>query len=234
MSSLHTRFLEPKDVPALLALEHAKWEPNQAADADALLQRIAAHPELCVGTFCANTGKALASLFLRPVNAAMFTAPVQWKESATPSTLLTSFVPPTRSLFGISLSSIKPAAVDAIFAFIYPHLLKAGWRDVYLGSPIPGYRSMLAKRPEMNVWEYVHAKRGLRRAEPLDPQLCYYYRKGFRQIVSIQRNYFPHVDSLDYGVIIKCTIPLSRPVALWRAMPMRVLKGLSKVALRFV
>lgn len=229
----HARFLEPKDIPALLDLERSKWESHQAASADALRQRISTHPELCVGAFCSASGKALASLFLRPANAAMFTAPIQWKDTANPVARHTAFFSPTRSLFGISLSSVDASAVDAIFEFIYPRLLRGGWRDVYLGSPIPGYRKALVRRPGLSVWEYVHAKRSLRRAEPLDPQLCYYYRKGFRQIVSIQRDYFPHDESLDYGVILRGVIPLAHTTALWRAMPRPVLTGLSKILFRF-
>ena len=75
MSAFQTRFLEPKDIPALMALEHSKWESDQAASSTMILERIRAYPELCIGTFCLHTGKAMASLFMRPVDPAMFTAP---------------------------------------------------------------------------------------------------------------------------------------------------------------
>lgn len=225
MSELHTRFLTADDIPALLALESAKWEANQAACAEMLKHRITAYPGLCVGAFCARTGSALASLFLRPVTPAMFTAPLRWRDSAA----LDGTGGDTRSLFGLSLSSTKPQAVEAIFAFLYPYLLKGGWRDIYLGSPIPGLRKALERNAGLPVWQYVHAKRRRSSDEPADPQLAYYYRKGFRQIVSIHKDYFPHAASLDYGVILRGQIPLARPAKLWRATPLPLLKGLSRV-----
>jgi hypothetical protein len=233
MLKLEARFLQPADVPAILALEHAKWEPHQAADADTLRQRIASWPQLAVGAFCTSTGRALASLFLRPTDPAMFTAPVRWSDSAAPDAPLPERALAARSLFGISMSSIDPKAVDAIFRFFYPHLLKAGWRDIYLGSPIPGFRKARERNPGLSVWQYVHAKRPGRHVEPLDPQLRYYHRKGFRRIVSIQKDYFPHAASLDYGVIVRCTIPLSRPAPLWQGMPFPLLQGLSGMLYRF-
>lgn len=225
MSTLHTRFLTADDIPALLALESVKWEADQAACAEVLKRRIETYPELCVGAFCARSGSALASLFLRPVTPTMFTAPVRWKDSAAVDGTGGC---DTRSLFGLSLSSTKPQAVEAIFAFLYPYLLKGGWRDIYLGSPIPGLRKALQRNAALPVWQYVHAKRRRRSDEPADPQLAYYYRKGFRQIVSIHKDYFPHAASLDYGVILRGSIPLARSSMLWRATPLPLLKGLSR------
>nr|WP_298138348.1 hypothetical protein [uncultured Pseudomonas sp.] len=225
MNELHARFLTVDDIPALLALESAKWDANQAACAEMLKRRIAAHPMLCVGAFCAHSGRALASLFLRPVAPAIFTAPLQWMDCAA----MDGASDNTGSLFGVSLSSTKPQAVEAIFAFIYPYLLKGGWREIYLGSPIPGLRKALQRNVALPVWQYVHAKRRGCSDEPADPQLAYYYRKGFRQIVSIHENYFPHAASLDYGVILRGPIPLARPGMLWRATPLPLLKGLARV-----
>lgn len=225
MSTLHVRFLSADDIPALLALESAKWEANQAASAEMLERRIATYPELCVGAFCTDSGSAVASLFLRPVAPAMFTAPVQWSDS---SAMDQASICSTASLFGLSLSSTKPQAVEAIFAFLYPYLLKGGWRDIYLGSPIPGLRKALQRNAALPVWRYVHAKRRKCGDEPADPQLAYYYRKGFRQIVSIHKDYFPHAASLDYGVILRGSIPLARSSMLWRATPLPLLKGLSR------
>lgn len=226
MSAVLTRFLEPEDIPALIALEQSKWEPHQAADGTVMLERILAHPELCIGTFCLHTGQALASLFMRPVVPAMFTAPTSWAIAAdvkaSPCTN-----DPSRSLFGISLSSNSGDAVNAIFRFFYPRALKAGWHDIYLGSPIPGFRKARQKNPALTVWQYVHAKRKHHADEPLDPQLRYYFKKGFRHIVSIQENYFPHADSADYGVILRAMIPLSRSRPLWQVTPFFILDSLS-------
>ena len=138
MSRLQTRYLETGDIPALMELEHSKWEPGQAADSTILLKRIQAYPELCIGTFCPRTGKALASLFMRPIDPAMFTAPTRWDVAADVE-ISRPGDGDSRSLFGISMSSNNAEAVKEIFRFLYPRALKAGWRDVYLGSPIPGF-----------------------------------------------------------------------------------------------
>ncbi|RZI40904.1 hypothetical protein EGT07_21650 [Herbaspirillum sp. HC18] len=230
MSSFQARFLEPEDIPALMVLEHSKWEPQQVACGETMLKRIKAYPELSIGTFCSRTGQAQASLFMRPVIPAMFTAPTRWEAAAHMDDV---FVENGggRSLFGISLSSNHPEAAKAIFRFFYPRALKAGWQDVYLGSPIPGFRKARQKDPALSVWEYVHAKRRFHADEPLDPQLRYYFTRGFRQIISIQENYFPHAESLDYGVILRCAIPLSRSKPLWRITPLFVIESFAAMGL---
>ena len=228
MFTLQTRYLESADVPALLELEHSKWESNQAASAETLHQRITTYPQLCIGTFCERSGKALASLFMRPINPAIFSAPTRWDITANLASH--SFISAdSRSLFGISLSSNCAQAVKEIFRFFYPRALKAGWRDIYLGSPIPGFQRARQKSPQLTVWEYVHQKKKSCGREPVDPQLGYYFKKGFRHVVSIQANYFPHDQSMDYGVILHGVIPLSGPRQLWRRMPFTVLESMSRV-----
>ncbi|GAA4025747.1 hypothetical protein [Actimicrobium antarcticum] len=228
-----TRYLQQTDIPALLALEHAKWEPNQAATESMLRQRIAAYPTLCIGSFCLQSGKALASTFMRPVNPAIFTAPTRWDVTANLPAAC-ELHSDTRALFGISLSSTNAAAADDLYRFFYPRALKAGWRDVYLGSPMPGFRRARECKPDLPAWEYVHSKKRGRSGEPLDPQLRYYFRKGFRQIVSIQENYFPHEPSLDFGVILHGVIPLSRPKRFWQGTPLPLIESLSSMLFRFI
>ena len=232
MSILKVRFLDLNDIPALMNLEWSKWEKNQAASSTMLQKRIQSHPEPCIGAFCLHTGMALASLFMRPVNSAMFTAPTRWDAAADVDTISPIVEGDSRSLFGISLSSNNAEAVKEIFKFFYPHALKAGWHDVYLGSPIPGFRKARQNNPNLSVWQYVHAKRKGKAGEPLDPQLRYYFRKGFKHIVSIQENYFPHPESMDYGVILRKVIPLSRPRPLWQVTPFFILEPFSAMTLR--
>lgn len=229
---LQVRFLRPEDIPALMALEQSKWEPNQAAGAEQLLERIHTHPDLCIGAFCPRSGRALASLFMRPVDPAMFTAPTAWASAADVN------APPAgpvrgRALFGISLSSQHAGAVQALFRFFLPHALKAGWREVYLGSPIPGFAKARAADPGLRVWQYVHARRRPDSRWPLDAQLRYYFQKGFSQVVSIQEGYFPHSPSLDHGVILRCAIPLSGAAWLWRGAPLKLLGWCAPLALRW-
>lgn len=230
MSTLQTRFLKADDIPALMVLEHSKWETGQAASSEMMLKRIKAYPELSIGTFCTRTGQALASLFMRPVIPAMFTAPTKWENAACMDDTCAA-ISGSRSLFGISLSSRHPEAIGAIFKYFYPRALKAGWRDVYLGSPIPGFRKARQKKPDLSVWEYVHARRRFHADEPMDPQLKYYFMKGFRQIISIQENYFPHTQSLNYGVILRSVIPWSGPRPLWQITPLSVIESLSVMGL---
>jgi hypothetical protein len=206
-------YLTPRDVPALLDLEREKWDNEQAASAADLEARIGIYPKLSIGAFCPRTDRALASLFLRPVSADFWQHTGTWTECTE--------LPPPRGcsvLFGISLSSREPSAVDAILRFFWPHALKHGWRHIYLGSPVPGLRDWLCRQGGGRVEDYVHRKRsGL----PVDPQLRYYHLRGFKDIVCIKPGYFPHARSLDHGVILRGTIPLSTLAPVWRNLPLR-------------
>ena len=35
---------------------------------------------------------------------------------------------------------------------------------------------------------------------PLDPQLRYYHRRGFKDLVAVRPDYFPHAGGTGYGV----------------------------------
>ena len=213
--TIHTRFLKLSDLPALLELEKAKWDDDQAASAQEMAIRIEANPDLAIGAFCTSTGVALASLFLKP------TPPDFWKRVDTWRAC--HDMPcryPTKSLFGISLSSRSPAGVDAILKFFWPHALKHGWRHIYLGSPAPGLRDWLRRNPGADPQAYVASKRS---SLPADPQLRYYHGRGFKKIMCVKPGYFPHERSLDYGVILRGSVPLSTLFPVWRALPLRVM-----------
>jgi hypothetical protein len=229
---METRYLQAYDVPGLLELEQSKWEPNQSAEARALLERIHAFPTLCIGCFCLDSGKVMASLFMRPVTPAIFSAPTRWEHTANTIALPALEDAMTRSLFGISLSSRRAEAVQEIFRFFYGRALKAGWKDIFLGSPIPGFEKACQGEPPLSVWRYVHAKRRANPSEPLDPQLRYYFRKGFHQIVSIQENYFPHRQSLNYGVILRGRLPFSNAEWFWGILPSSVANSLGALLMR--
>lgn len=215
------RFLELTDVPALVRLEHAAWEPHQAASADDITARIAAYPRLSIGAFCSDTGRALASLFAKPAHAPSLRAAANWRECAAGPDVDESGR--DSALFGISLSSIEPEAGKAIFGFFWPHALKSGWREMYLGSPVPGLRAWLGRHPERSAEDYARERLN---GMPRDPQLRYYFRKGFKKIVAVRSNYFPHAGSLDYGVILGGRIPLSSLSALWRRLPLTWLQAM--------
>lgn len=78
----------------------------------------------------------------------------------------------------------------------------------------------------------MHADRTSRISEPRDPQLKYYFRKGFRQVVSIQEDYFPHAESMNYGVILRGVIPLSKLRPLWKFALFSVLQSMSTIVFR--
>ncbi|AFL54398.1 hypothetical protein [Sinorhizobium fredii] len=208
------RFLHRADVDALLVLERAKWTGAQAASRADLERRIAAFPGLSIGAFSTETGAALASLFLKPVTPEQIRAARTWSECAAISS-----PPPAnaRALFGISLSSTDALAVRLIFEFFWPYALKQGWRRIYLGSPMPGLAAWRRANPEAPIDEYVwetHNKL------PRDPQLRYYYKKGFRRIEGWKADYFPHEPSLDHAALLRADIPLSSVSPLWTLMPL--------------
>lgn len=227
-----TRRLRLGDIPALLELEHRQWTPEQSASADDFRERMRANPTLCNGAFDAATGELLASLFCKPTSETEWLRPGDWKTSAalTPSTPL----PPRHdgaALFGISLTSVEPGAALQLIAYQYLNAIRGGKRYVYLGSPMPGLSRHLARHPEVSVQEYAFAKRsGL----PLDPQLRYYHGKGFRDIVSVRENYFPHAASRDYAAILRSRVPLPwlRPLLL--VCPESLLRMLAVIAPRMV
>ncbi|MCH8618860.1 hypothetical protein [Undibacterium sp. TS12] len=215
------RFLTIDDISTLLELESRQWTSNQAASADKLRKRLLDYPKLCLGAFCSHTGKALASLFMRPISPEEVAHARRWEdcvEAAHDSTERK-----TSSLFGISLTSVEPRAVAALFSFFWPHALKNGWRQIYLGSPIPGFKRALENNPSLDANTYAHSQaRGGKL--PFDPQLRYYYGKGFTRIVAVLPDYFPHDASLDHGVLIQGTVPLSQLWLVWQRLPFKILK----------
>jgi hypothetical protein len=220
------RFLREDDIPALLELESRQWDAVQAADEPTLRDRIRACPDLSIGAFCPGTGRALASLFLRPVSLDDIMDARTWSDCASGS-------PPPREndrtdkLFGISFTSVDPQAASSVFSFFWPYALKRGWRDIYLGSPIPGLQQALASEPSLTARVYARSRR---RGVPRDPQLRYYHRKGFRDIVAVKPGYFPHHRSLDHGVVLRGRVPLSSGRLLWRILPLGITQALLRVA----
>ena len=191
------RLLRPDDVEGLMILEKAKWTHEQSASREGLIQRIEENPQLCAGAFSVDTGEVLTSLFAKPITAEKAHTALSWEECTVSESPHLSV---SRSLFGISLSSIDGDAVTAAFEFFFPHVRELGYREIYLGSPLPGLHAWKRRNPEVSVGDYVHAKRnGL----PLDPQLRYYHGKGFQSIAAYKPNYFPHERSLDYAAVIR-------------------------------
>jgi hypothetical protein len=216
------RFLTTEDIPTLLRLEARQWNGEQAADASAMCRRIKAHPQLCVGAFCSRTGEALASLFMKPIHPDEIARAASWYDCAAEDP--SRHRPATRSLFGISLTSTDGAAVWELIRFFWPHALKNGWREIYLGSPLPGLAKTLRAQPALSAQAYARMRhRGL----PLDPQLRYYHRRGFKDLVAVRPDYFPHPASLDHGAVLRGLIPLSRLWPLWRRMPLSTLQAMS-------
>lgn len=231
--SFITRFLRVGDIPALLDLERRQWTADQAADSADFRARIEAHPDLCGGAFCTRTGELLASVFAKPTDDAEWTAPGSWAQSANLNGRVAEKLPRqrrTRCMFGISLTSVDPGAAVQLLAFYYLYLLKRGYSEIFLGSPMPGLKRYLARHPDASVETYARTTRsGL----PIDPQLRYYHGKGWREIVAVRENYFPHEASCDYGAILKARVPFRHLALLFRFVPVSVLRMVSALAPRF-
>ena len=125
---IEVRLLRNEDIPRLLVLERKKWDDTQAASAQAMAERIAAHPALCLGAFCPRTGEALASLFLKPISLAQLQHARSWADCVAPAG--PGGGPPRRAPHGSRQRSISPDAGGAIFAFFWPRALQAGWRHI--------------------------------------------------------------------------------------------------------
>jgi hypothetical protein len=205
-------------------LESKKWGPEQAADEASMRDRITTYPNLCVGSFCAQTGEVVSSLFMCPIQPENLHKLQCWADA----TQLREPNPnSTHSLFGISLTSVDPEGTQKMIRFFWPHALKNDWREIYLGSPIPGYGHALEQNPKLSVQDYVFDRR---RGLPLDPQLRYYYKKGFKSIVSIKPRYFSDARSLDYGVLLLGRVPLARLQPFWSLLPWSVIRTLTRLA----
>ncbi|WP_216824990.1 hypothetical protein [Agarilytica rhodophyticola] len=225
---VEVRVLTYDDIAEILILEKKQWVAEQIPSAEDIKTRITDFPELSIGAFCLQTGRALASLFMKPTDSISGQGKIlKWSESVQHRTASTTV------LFGISLTSVNSIATMAIFEFFYPIALKKGYKKIYIGSPIPGLRSALEKNSQLSIEEYVYKKRPGDK-KPLDPQLHYYYNKGFHKIVAIKHNYFPHENSMDYGVILCGKIPLSTLSFLWRYVPVEYLKKLASVLFFFL
>lgn len=224
------RNLRIGDIPALLELERKQWTEEQQATAEDFRTRMAAHPDLSIGAFCRDTGELLASVFCKPTTEAEWVNPGDWRKSATLGQgVLNSKLRP-RCLFGISLTSIDASAALQLFAYNYLYAVKCGNREVFLGSPMPGLKRYLQRKPGASVEAYARATRnGL----PLDPQLRYYHGKGFCELVAVRENYFPHEASCDYGAILKAKVPYPWLTPLFRWVPVGVLRALAAQAPRF-
>jgi hypothetical protein len=219
--NLIVRHLVASDIDQLIALENKKWEENQAASKETILKRIKKYPKLCVGAFDKTDETIKASLFMKPIIKYDLQKKYSWVEFSDLNDQVGD--EKTAMLFGTSLSSCDSAAVQAILHFFLPQAIKAGWREIYLGSPIPGFQRWLLNNPEGSVEDYV---RSARRGLPLDPQLRHYHKMGFKKIVSIKPDYFPHEGSLNHGVFISANIPLSNVKPL-RMLPVQWLQVLA-------
>lgn len=225
--SIVTRFLQLADVPALLALEMRQWTARQAADAATLAKRIETYPGLCIGAFCADTGEALASLFMKPTTREAVERAHCWEDCAHLAEPAQPRKPTRRhSLFGISLTSVDGDAAWSLIRFFWPHALKQGWREIYIGSPIPGFRKARNLEWQLDPEHYARSRRG---RLPQDPQLRYYHRKGFKEIVAVRPSYFPHEASLDHGAVLRGRVPLSELSPLWRQLPLPLLQRFSRL-----
>jgi hypothetical protein len=227
--AIQARWLKETDVPALLELEQRQWQAHQAADARALRERIERHPQLSVGAFCSRTGTALCSLFMKPMmqpDIAALQQGAAWSQCAQPAgARADAGNQRAQALFGISLTSADGRAVRAVMEFFYPCALRSGWRHIYLGSPMPGLAEALQRCPELTAADYASRVRG---RQPLDPQLRYYHRHGFKTLVAVHAGYFPHAPSLDHGAILLGRVPLAGLHPLWRALPTTWLRPMSR------
>jgi hypothetical protein len=226
--------LKESDVPALLELEQRQWQAHQAAGAQTLLQRIKQHPQLCIGAFCSRTGAALCSLFMKPMtqrDIAALHRGSAWRECAQGGARPEIGTRRAQALFGISLTSCDARAMRSVMEFFYPCALRDGWRHIYLGSPMPGLAEALQHSPSLTAADYARRVRGRR---PLDPQLRYYHRHGFKTLVAVRPGYFPHAPSLDHGAILRGHVPLAELHPLWRALPTAWLWPMSRLLFKLL
>ncbi|MGV9675481.1 hypothetical protein ACWDSJ_09405 [Nocardia sp. NPDC003482] len=196
-TDVEVRDLRLSDLDRVVELEHAKWDRAQAATPAELFERIDRLPGHAAGAFSADGEKLLASMFARPVTRETVRDADSWRGCAYAP------LPPAGStdcVFGVSLTSTSADAAEALFRSFLPRLADMGYRHLYGGSTVPGLREWLAANPEGSPDAYARATND--DGTPLDRQLRYYHMHGFTTIVAVKPNYFPHSQSMNYGVVI--------------------------------
>ena len=93
-----------------MQLESRQWTSVQAASVDALKARLLSHPDLCVGVIQSRSGEALASLSMKPILHTEVLRARCWDDCAADG--LSRSASGTNCLFGFSLSSVDPQAVE--------------------------------------------------------------------------------------------------------------------------
>ncbi len=226
------RYITTEDAEAVGRMIRQRWASAAPAEklptTETLLERIQNVPEYSFGTFDAN-GEARAVLFLMGVSREAMSTSRTWSEICDDGTAR-SHIPHSRYLFGMSLTSVDFQASEQLFAFVRSELLRRGFREIFLGSPVSGLQKWMVQNPSESVDTYVHSKIELKGKQlPLDPLLQVYYRLGFREIVRVTPRYFPYESSLDYGVIIRTTNPAWFLAPLFRVFPRAILSRLHHV-----
>jgi hypothetical protein len=144
--------------------EEQKWTSEQRATPGVLRQRIKAYPDHRVGAFSQDSGKAIASLFVKQILKAVLERAETWAECAEVEEVSES---PT--LFGISLTSLDGDAADSVMSTYVAPAVQQGRTELFLGSPVPGLRAWRAKNPSLPVEEY-----GCRNIEACKPDYSHH------------------------------------------------------------
>jgi hypothetical protein len=216
-----TRHLTTNDIPQLLRLEQKKWDPHQCANAETMRSRILQYPMLCVGVFCAVTGDAYASLFMKPTSRHEMAEVRNWADYENSQQDVAHNK--RDCLFGVSMTSMHPQAIGLMVDFLLPYALKNCWYSIYLGSPMPGLHKALLSNPALDPRDYAFSKHA---GAPQDPQLRYYYSMGFKDLITIVPNYFPHARSLNYGALLHARVPLSELCFIWQFLSLPWIQSL--------
>lgn len=206
-----TREVTVSDVAALRALELEKWGAEGASE-EVLRKRIENTPGFCWASFN-QAGDALASLFVMGVKKERALESPDWFATTDHGTGA-SHDPAASHWFGISLSSTDSHAGSEVIVEAVTEVLRRGVREVYLGSPVPGFKRWLKRNPGGRVEAYVELQEKERAPSiDTDPLLSFYLQLGFK-IVRTRPAYFPNEGSLDHGVLIRFPNPL------WVAAPL--------------
>lgn len=202
-SSVETRFAEPADLPALVALEREVWG-RAAASEWQLAQRIRNVPRgniLAVapdGRICGLTSFCCLDYASYEARGAC-----TWKDLSGNGTASTH-VPGARDLFGINLgvTSWAPRSTSLqLLGDVVREGVRARVRRALLGSRMPGFHRYANRMTAQRYWE---AER--RPGVPLDPELRFYREFGMRPIKLVEE-YFEDPESHNWGVIVEMTGP---------------------------
>lgn len=210
------RLASVADIDRMIAIDNAAWWEGVAFTREQLESQLRIYPE---GTWIAEIGtKAVGFVSVLRITSTFAESIRSWNE-ATGNGFFTTHDPKGDVLFGANLSVVpeyqRLGIGDHLFATGFASLVRAGMRYGTLGGRLPGLAALNGDRVKnnqgrLNGTEYADLKDDKGRV--FDPELRFYLRQPFAELMRVIPDYFPDPESEDNGALLRVWNPLFK----WR------------------